>query len=82
MTLNLLQCQIKLIDEYSYFASSIKVLLSTKQEIMGMINKLPKESQEVLSMALNMKRVNINAKAGPTSIGRRIVKAKKPTKQS
>ena len=82
MTLNLLQCQIKQLDEYSYFSFTLKHLFTDKKELMmDFISKASEQCKELLNKSISMKRININAKNGQATIGRRILKAKKPGKE-
>ena len=79
MTLGTIFCQIKQIDEYNYFASVMRLLLK-KTDISSHIANLSKQNQDVLQKALYTKRVSVSMKNGLNSIGRRIIKPKRPAK--
>ena len=79
--LNGLQCQIKQVDEYSYFSYAIRAMLTNrKKEMDELIQGMTGETREMLKQAISMQRVNINMRNGLCSIARRIVKPKRPAK--
>ena len=80
MTLDMLQGQIKKIDEYEYFSKTIKLIYSSNPEgTKALVALLAQQKQENLKAILQSKRVPIHRKGAQTTVARRILKPKKHT---
>lgn len=80
MTLDLLQGQIKKIDEYEYFGKAIKHVHSLQPEnTKALVSSLNEQQQTYLKNLMQSKRIPIQRKGVRTTVARRILKPKKHT---